>query len=152
MPIEIRQCTEDDLPALQELYRQLHSGEKPNPSTDELQQGFAAMSAFPGCQVYVVEVDARVLGTFTLYILPNLTRGCRPAAIIENIVVDEAHRGQGIGRAMLEYARAKAQAQGCYKLSLTSNAKRTESHAFYRQCGMVQHGVSFRYEISDLGF
>ena len=48
-------------------------------------------------------------------------------------------------RHMLEYAREEALAAGCYRLSLTSNAKRTDAHAFYRRCGMVQHGVSFRY-------
>ncbi len=81
-----------------------------------------------------------------LYILPNMTRNGRPAAILENIVVDEAQRGQGIGRAMLEYARERALEHGCYKLSLTSNARRADAHEFYRCCGMVQHGVSFRYQ------
>lgn len=92
MPVEIRCCTEDDLDALHELYRQLHAGEKPNLTAQKFSHGFAAM---------------------------------------------------------LEYARSVAQAQGCYKLSLTSHAKRTDAHAFYRKCGMVQHGVSFRYELSN---
>ncbi|HOF88697.1 MAG TPA: GNAT family N-acetyltransferase, partial [Armatimonadota bacterium] len=93
------------------------------------------------------ERNGAVVGTFVLYLLPNMTRNGRPAAILENIVVDDALRRQGIGRAMLEHARELAQAAGCYKLSLTSNATRTAAHEFYLRCGMVQHGVSFRYEL-----
>ena len=108
------------------------------------------MQAHQGCNVYVAEIDGQVVGTFVLYILPNMTRHGRPAAMLENIVVDEANRGQGIGRVMLEHARDLAQAAGCYKLSLTSNAKRTAAHDFYRRCGMVQHGVSFPvYSVKD---
>lgn len=132
MPIIIRECSEADLPVLHELYRQLHEGEKPNPSLEVLHEGFMAMLTFPGCRVYVAEGEGQVMGTFTLYILPNLTQGCRPAAIIENIVVDVSFRGQGIGRAMLDYARSVAQEHGCYKLSLSTNARRIDAHAFYR--------------------
>ena len=143
MGIDIRCCETQDLPSLHLLYQQLQPGD--TTTFTEIEQGFHAMCAQPGCDIYVAELDGRVAGAFVLYILPNMTRNGRPAAIVENIVVDEAHRGQGIGRAMLEYARAMAQTHGCYKLSLTSNAKRTEAHEFYRRCGMMQHGVSFRY-------
>ncbi len=143
----IRPCNHNDLPVLQVLYQQLHAGETITITLDEIAAGFQAMCAHPGCEVFVAEQDGRVVGTFVLYVLPNMTRRGRPAAILENIVVDEAHRGQGLGRAMLAYARERAQALGCYKLSLTSNAKRTESHEFYRRCGMVQHGVSFRFTL-----
>ena len=143
MPGVIRECTVDDLPALHVLYQQL----QPEDTTtlEDLRRGFVEMSAFPGCRVFVVESDSHLLGSFTLYILPNMTRNGRKAAILENIVVDEASRGLGIGRMMLEYAREEALAAGCYKLSLTSNAKRLDAHTFYIRCGMVQHGVSFRY-------
>lgn len=142
----IRHCKEQDLPSIHLFYQQLHEGET-NTTLQEIIDGFHAMQAHQGCNVYVAEIDGQVVGTFVLYILPNMTRHGRPAAMLENIVVDEANRGQGIGRVMLEHARDLAQAAGCYKLSLTSNAKRTAAHDFYRRCGMVQHGVSFRYTL-----
>jgi GNAT superfamily N-acetyltransferase len=142
--LTIRQCEESDLPALHTLYRQLHNG-KTDATLEEIIAGFQAMRAFPGCEVYVADIDAQVVGTFVLYLLPNMTRHGRPAAILENIVVDEGQRGRGIGRAMLEFAHGRARKEGCYKLSLTSNAARTEAHEFYRRCGMTQHGVSFRF-------
>ena len=140
----IRPCKHEDLPLLHALYQQLHAGES-STTLEEITTAFATMSAHQGCDVYVAECEGRVVGTFVLYTLPNMTRNGRPAAILENIVVDEALRGQGIGRAMLAYARECALARGCYKLSLTSNARRADAHEFYRRCGMLQHGVSFRY-------
>ncbi len=144
MNLVIRHCEAHDLPALHKLYQQLHAGAT-DTSLDEIATAFEIMRAHPGCGVFVVDLDGGVVGSFVLYILPNMTRHGRPAAILENIVVDEAQRGQGIGRALLGYARDLARAKGCYKLSLTSNAIRTDAREFYRRCGMVQHGVSFRY-------
>jgi GNAT superfamily N-acetyltransferase len=103
------------------------------------------MQAYPGCEVYVAEEDHQICGTFVIYFLPNMTRSGRMAAVLENIVVDAEYRSKGIGRSMLEFARQKAVEQNCYKLSLTSNLKRTNAHAFYEHCGMQRHGYSFRY-------
>lgn len=141
--VVIRECIMADLLNVHKLYQQL----QPEDTTtfEELCAGFDTMSTHPGTKIYVAECGGCVVGTYTLYILPNMTRnGCK-AAILENIVVDADLRGQGVGRAMLEHARELAQEANCYKLSLTSNAKRTEAHEFYLRCGMSQHGISFRY-------
>ncbi|MHB9108355.1 MAG: GNAT family N-acetyltransferase [Armatimonadota bacterium] len=143
MKMVIRPCQASDLESLFRLYQQLQPAD--TTTLEELARGFAAMSAHPGCEVFIAETNGRVAGACTLYILPNMTRNGRPAAILENIVVDEPLRGHGIGRAMLEFARGQAQARGCYKLSLTSNAVRADAHDFYRRCGMTRHGLSFRY-------
>lgn len=143
MSVTMRDAMPTDLPVLSALYRQLQPEDTTKPA--ELERGFYAMQAQPGCRVFIAACDEVIVGTFVLYLLPNMTRNGRPAAIVENIVVDARFRGQGIGREMLAYARELARVQGCYKLSLTSNAARTEAHAFYHRCGMMQHGVSFRY-------
>lgn len=147
MAVTIRAAVEGDLPVLLQLYQQL----SPDNTTtlDELRAGFVAMRAYPGARVFAVVEGEALLGTFTLYLLPNLTRNARPAMILENVVVDAGARRRGIGRAMLVFARAEAVAAGCYKLSLTSNAIRDGAHEFYRQCGMQQHGVSFRYDLRE---
>lgn len=145
MSLIIRPCEFSDLDALQKLYKQLHSRDEI--TSDDLCRGFEEMQAQDGCEVYVADKDGCVVGTFVLYLLPNMTRRGRKAAILENIVVDSAHRKQGIGKSMLEYARDVAEKNGCYKLSLTSNAVRVEAHSFYEKCGMIKHGISFRCEL-----
>lgn len=145
MFISIRRCEIEDLPSVYALYRQLHRED--TTSLVDMEKVFWSMREYPECNLMVVGTRSGILGTFVLYVLPNMTHFGRSAAIIENIVVDEAYRGKGIGRAMLEYSCNYAKARNCYKLSLTSNAKREDAHEFYRRCGMIQHGVSFRYEL-----
>jgi hypothetical protein len=47
----------------------------------------------PGRSLLVAEVDDTVVGTIDLLIVPNVTHGGRPWAIVENLIVDEAARG-----------------------------------------------------------
>jgi GNAT superfamily N-acetyltransferase len=135
----------EDLPDLHRLYGQLHREDKT--SFEELRHAYSVMKSHPGCRIFVAVKDDLVVGTFALYLLPNMTRHGRMAAVIENVVVDIEYRRRGVGRAMIEYARDLACSMNCYKLSLTSNAGREGSHMFYEQCGMIRHGFRFRFEL-----
>jgi GNAT superfamily N-acetyltransferase len=84
---------------------------------------------------YVLDADGEVEGTLTLYILPNLTHGGRPIAIVESVVVDQRAQGSGFGRLLMAYAEAQARAAGCYKIALTSNRRRADAHRFYERLG-----------------
>ena len=131
--------------SLHRLYQQLHVED--TTTREEMGVGFAALALLAGSGVYVACDGGSVVGSFTLYVLPNLTRNGRKAGLLENVVVDAPHRRQGVGRAMIEEARRLAEEAGCYKLSLTSTASRHEAHAFYRRCGMERHGYSFRFAL-----
>lgn len=61
-------------------------------------------------------------------------------------MVAPGRQGQGIGRQMMAHAVQQARAAGCYKLALSSNAKRVAAHAFYESLGFAQHGLSFVIE------
>ena len=45
---------------------------------------------------------------------------------------------------MMRFALDRCRAKGCYKLALSSNAKRERAHAFYESLGFERHGYSFR--------
>jgi GNAT superfamily N-acetyltransferase len=57
--------------------------------------------------------------------------------------VDESHRGEGIGRALVEVMEAEARARRCVLLFLTTAARRVDAHAFYRRVGLVETGMRF---------
>ena len=76
--------------------------------------------------------------------MDNLGHLGAPSAIVEDVVVDPAQHGHGIGRAMMRFAIERAQQAGCYKLVLSSNAARERAHAFYESLGFERHGYSFR--------
>ena len=59
--------------------------------------------------------------------------GCK--AWIEDVVVDNAYRGQGLGRMLVEEAIEQARGWGAETLMLTSNPKRIAANALYRSLG-----------------
>lgn len=84
------------------------------------------------------------MGTFALLIMDTL--GSRCAAVVEDVVVGEIDRGEGIGRAMMKFAFEKAREAGCYKIVLSSNLEREDAHRFYDAIGFRKHGFSFIVE------
>ncbi len=66
--------------------------------------------------------------------LANAARAGRPYLLVENVVVDRAHRRAGVGRALLDAARARGRAGGCYKVQLS--AADPEASAFYEAAGL----------------
>jgi GNAT superfamily N-acetyltransferase len=133
--LEVRRATERDLPGILLLLSQMHDDEPPLQRTDELNEIFAEILRCFERAILVAVRDDAVLGTLDLFVVANLTRGGRPWAGVENVVVDEAHRGQGIGRLLLDVAVDAARSSGCYKLQLVSHTKRDAAHALYRSAG-----------------
>lgn len=136
----MREARPDDLPRLLELLQQLsEQGEIPEDEVRAVsEQHRAALQQFaadPRFHLFVAEDGGRIVGTLALYLLPNLSHGGRPYAIVENVVVDAGIRGGGYGRLLMRHAEQVAEAAGCYKVSLTSNVKRAPAHAFYERIG-----------------
>ena len=83
----------------------------------------------------VAEDDGVLLGSCYLNIIPNMTRGGRSYAVIENVITDEKYRNQGIGKAMMNEAVNKAWQAGCYKIMLLTGRNNESTHRFYQRCG-----------------
>ncbi len=97
MALLCRDARPDDLDAMLELYRQL-GPEDPVLSADDARSSFAALLASDMTNLLVAEHDGQVAATCLLLIVPNLTRGGRPFAVIENVVTLARHRRKGLGR------------------------------------------------------
>lgn len=83
----------------------------------------------------VAEEDGRILSTCNIAIVPNLTWGARPYAVIENVVTHPEARRRGLGRSCVMKAVEFAREKGCYKVMLLSGSERTEAHSFYESLG-----------------
>lgn len=143
MDIVIRKATEADLPRILRLYAQPGIDDHAVLTLEAATAIFRRMASYPRYSVYVATNDDGVVGTFALLIMDNLAHLGTPSAVVEDVVVDEALRGRGIGGAMMEFAMQVAAEIGCYKLTLSSNLRRGDAHAFYRSLGFEQHGLSF---------
>ena len=75
------------------------------------------------------------MASCVLSITPNLTRGCRPYGLIENVVTDAAFRRQGYGRAVLQHALKCGWQAECYKVMLLTGRKDARTSAFYESVG-----------------
>jgi GNAT superfamily N-acetyltransferase len=144
----IREAREDDLPRLLELLTQLsQDGERPEAAVPPVgaahRAALHAMRADSRITLLVLEVEGRVVGTLTLYVLPGLAHGARPAAIVEHVVVEAGLRGRGYGQQLMAHAEALARAHGCSKVALTSNRRRTAAHRFYDRLGYARTHIGF---------
>ncbi|SDR15459.1 GNAT family N-acetyltransferase [Thermostaphylospora chromogena] len=159
MTITIRRATLADLPALLELYLQLHPDD-PRPPAETARRVWARMEAQEGRTVLVAVADGPadgtpgeevVAGTADCTVMANLTRGGRPYLLVENVVVDRAFRRRGVGRRLMAAAADLGRAAGCYKVQLTA-ADTEEAHAFYEACGFRHRSRSYKlYLDSDRG-
>lgn len=127
------------------LLSQLHQEEVQQPANEQLSVTFAEILTSRRTRAILVACrDDALVGTLDLLVVANITRGGRPWASIENVVVDAACRRQGIGRALLEVAVDLAREAGCSKLQLVSNEQRGPAHELYIRSGFTAPVRGFR--------
>jgi GNAT superfamily N-acetyltransferase len=143
MKISVRPASQADVPALLNLYAELHPADLP-PSTQTAFDVWRAIEAQSGRTVLVAESAGTVVGTVDCAVLPNLTRGGRPFTLIENVVVTAGYRRSGVGSALLEAAVSLTRQAGCYKVQLLSRAERHAAHAFYESLGFQAVAQGYR--------
>ncbi len=132
--MEIRLIRPQELNGLLELYRYLHS-EDWLEDGPQARQIWEAIENMPGYSIIVAEEGGELLSSCTLLLVPNLTHGGRPYGLIENVVTRPDCRNRGLATACLDFARALAAEQGCYKLMLMTGSKRESTLDFYRKAG-----------------
>ena len=140
----IRDAERDDLPGVLALYAQPDLDDGAILPLYDAERLFARFARYPDYTLYVAEQDGRIVGTFALLIMDNLGHLGAPSAIVEAVAVGPDLLGRGVGRAMMRFAMARATEKHCYKIVLSSNAKRERAHSFYESLGFERHGFSFR--------
>jgi len=101
-----------------------------------------------GDRVVVAELAGSVVGLAHLHVSPTIEHE-RPAAKLGALVVSKAHRGQGIGRALVETAEAEARRRGSGVFFLTTSKRRDDAHGFYESLGLGQTGRRYGRTLSQ---
>ena len=130
----IREAGEGDLERLLRLYTQLHEKTIP-PLDDRIYIPWRRILADPGHHILLGLVDGEAVSSCVLVVIPNLTRGGSPYALVENVVTHADYRGQGYASRLLDAARDMAGEAGCYKIMLLTGAKDDATLNFYRRAG-----------------
>jgi GNAT superfamily N-acetyltransferase len=133
-PSALRHATRDDLDALLALYAQLNPDDAPI-ARERATAILERILASELLAIVVATQDDAVVATCYLNVIPNLTRGGASYAVIENVVVDAARRGTGLGQAVVRFALHDAWHRGCYKALLQTGSRDPRVHRFYEACG-----------------
>lgn len=114
----------------------------PVPTVEQLQ----AIVSSQACALFgALNNEGKMIGSLTLvfFMIPTGAR-----AIIEDVVVDDAARGAGVGELLTRAALDKARSVGCKTVDLTSRPSREAANRLYQRVGFVQRETNvYRYEI-----
>lgn len=141
--IEIRDAEALDMPGVLRVLAESGIDGGHSFTLEEAREHYARIRQWPNFRLLVAVTDGEIAGTYSLLIMDKLGKRGTPAGVVEDVAVLPSRQGQGIGRAMMEHARAECRRAGCYKLALSSNLKRTDAHRFYDSLGFERHGFSF---------
>ncbi|MBR7837664.1 GNAT family N-acetyltransferase [Actinospica durhamensis] len=139
----VRPAAASDVPALLSLYAELHPTDPPV-APERVAEVWQHIAAQTGRTILVAELGGDVVGTVDCALLPNLTRGARPYLVVENVVVAERVRRQGVGTALFDAVTELAQQTHSYKIQLISASKNEGTHAFYRALGLEPRAQGYR--------
>lgn len=82
--------------------------------------------------IYVAEHENKIIGTAKLFIEYKFNNNLTKMGHIEDVVIEEKYRGNGIGKKLIIILLEEAKKKNCYKVSLCSSQKNKD---FYIKCG-----------------
>jgi ribosomal protein S18 acetylase RimI-like enzyme len=131
--MQIRPARVQDLASIQNCARRAYAqyidriGREPPPMVAD----FAARIVRG--TIHVVDEDGRVCGFIVLYPRDDHLH-------VENLAIDPQYQGQGLGRALLDFAEAQARSHRLHAIELYTNEQMTENLEFYPRLGYVETG------------
>lgn len=141
--LTIREASADDLDGLLKLYLHLTPNNVPFSSVTA-EKIFSRFLQYEGSVILLGEIDDELVSSCTLVVVPNLTRGGTPYALVENVVTHIDHRRQGYGKSVLDAATKHAWGFDCYKVMLMTGSKDIATLTFYERAGFKQSKTGFQ--------
>ena len=97
-------------------------------------------------QIYVIEYNNKIVASGTLIIEPKFIRNCNYAGHIEDIVVDESMRGNGLARLIINKLINISKQFKCYRVTL--NCHETK-FGLYSKFGFKNKSNCMRIDINE---
>jgi GNAT superfamily N-acetyltransferase len=142
---DVRAATPGEAEAIVPLYEWLFASPGSEPAAwDPKRATVALRQAIEShdCVVLVADSDSELIGFLTGYQdLHSVRFGYR--AWVEDFAVHPDRRSRGVGKALLDAAKAWARERGATHLELDSALARTDAHRFYEREGSEYKSYSF---------
>ena len=132
MTVRLRPATSADVPRLADVVDSAYGhyveriGRAPGPMTEDYAE---VVRRF---EVTVAELDGEIAGLVVVGVDEE-------GFLLENVAVDPAHQGAGIGRALLEHAEGEARRAGYDSIHLYTHELMSENLALYERIGYVEY-------------
>ena len=95
---------------------------------------------------FIAELDKNEIAGILTLVRYNIPTGTK--VWIEDVVVDETHRGKGIGKALILHAISFAESAGAKSVELTSRPSRIAANKLYHELGfMLRETNVYRFNI-----
>ena len=88
--MEVCRMNPSELNSLLDLYQHLHKDEAPLPDTSTVEAIWQELQSNPRYQYFGVYVADKLICSCTITVVPNLTRGCKPYALIVRLLFQDA--------------------------------------------------------------
>jgi GNAT superfamily N-acetyltransferase len=151
MNVDIDFATAADLPLLADLLTELFALERDfHPDRDKQLRGLQAILDCPEIgRLFVLRVDGSVAGMANALITVSTAEGGR-VLLLEDVIISNACRGQGLGRRLLDHVQAWARSQGMARVTLLADRENSPARDFYRRCGFAMSNmVVMRKSLSE---
>ena len=141
--MQVREARTHDWPVVAALLAELGRPDvRGRDDEDEHRAVFEGYLRRPDAVALVAEENGEIVGFVDLEFRDRLNFGT-PQAWIPDLIVAEAARSRGAGKALLAAAEERARSRGCFALTLESANWRERAHAFYEREGMNNVSASF---------
>lgn len=132
MTITIREMTANDAKAVNTLSKQLGYPL----SIEQTLQNINAVLQSKDHTAFVAEYENEIAGWIGAS--QSIMIEVMPHCEINGLVIDQDHRGKGIGKLLVERVKQWAKGKSITKIGLHCNVKRAEAHLFYEHLGFVE--------------
>jgi GNAT superfamily N-acetyltransferase len=133
----LKATSDEEILATRDVMRQL----QPNVPFDEYLAVVKRMQQTEGYQLVALHDAGEVRAVAGYRIMELLHYG--RIMYLDDLNTDERHRSKGYGKALLDWLKAEARAQGCGHLHLDSGVQRAQTHRFYFREGLAVNCFHF---------
>lgn len=127
LPEIVRMLADDVLGATRERYE--------IPLPESYIKAFEEIAEDKNNELIVAERDGEIIGTLQLTFTPSISFQGGKRATVESVRTSSQHRGQGVGKELMNWAINRARTENCTLIQLTTNSDRIDAHRFYENLG-----------------
>ena len=138
----VEQATLEDLPQLTDLLLSLFEQEADfKPDRTKQMRGLRLVLEHPvRGRVFVLRQHGQIIGMVNLLFTISTAEGGF-VILLEDLIINKDHRGQGYGTILLEHAIRYAREKNFVRITLLSDREEVASQAFLRKHGFVDSNM-----------